>query len=110
LFTALRDKDSTIVEVARRLARTLEGIPVDIADHWDADRFAFGIARTDRPSQLAYISTWEQPRGTYYLELETGDPDSVASDFRVVDKREALDFDELASRVRRHLLEDPGDG
>lgn len=106
----MRDKDATIVELAARLLADLGEIPVELADHWEADRFAFGVARVGQPDQLAYISTWEQPAGTCFLELESSAAPDDPAVYRVVGKAETVSYDELVDRVKRHLAEPNGSG
>jgi hypothetical protein len=73
----------------------------DVVDRWDGDLFAIGIARPDNHRVLVYISTYDQPLGTYFVSLElpalpfSDDPYASAGEFR------ARSLDELVSIIRK---------
>ena len=52
-------------------AADLDARGLAILDHWEADRYAIGIARADNHERLVYISTWQREAGRFRVELET---------------------------------------
>ena len=94
------NKDASIIEVVSRL--NLDGRGWTAVDHWDGDRMALGIARTDDPRRLVYISTFDRPHGRYYFECE--EPVGAADDeFTISLCRENASFEELLSALEHHL-------
>ena len=46
-------------------------------DDWDADLSATGFRGTGSGSPILYFSSWKQPPGTLYWEIENADGDAV---------------------------------
>lgn len=90
-------KEERIVEVVRRLQVYHPNWVV--VDHWEADMCAMGFAEAEAPRRLAYVSTWEQPAGRYFLELESAD----GEDYKVDGTFEGIEFGELEHRISEHL-------
>jgi hypothetical protein len=72
-----------------------------IVDHWDADRFAIGLARAGRDDLLAYVSTWGKPSGRFFVELET--PDAVQPLGYSATRHDDVDLAEAMLVIERHL-------
>ncbi len=89
-------KDQSIVDVVERLSVDLGEDVFEIVDNWNADLFAVGLARRGSPSQLAYVSTWKQPAGRCFLELE-GATASTQSVF------ESVDYSSLRTSLEAHF-------
>lgn len=62
------NKDDSILLFLRELSA--QGIDWQLKDHWQGDRHAIGLTSAEMPEHLAYVSSWQQPPGEYYLELE----------------------------------------
>lgn len=66
---ALRQKDSSIVSLVQNINPWARGWM--IVDHWNADRYAIGIAARSNPDRLVYLSSWGKAPGRFFVELET---------------------------------------
>lgn len=73
-----------------------------LVDHWDADRFAIGIASRMDQRRLVYISTFKQAPGRYYYECEVP-RGSEPTDFETTASGEGVALDELVRATVRHL-------
>ena len=81
--------------------------PFLIIDHWDADLCAVGVTAIHDPQQLVYISSWNQPTGRYFVELETAPLPGSELPYASVAKFDTVDREELASLVAQHLSPRP---
>jgi hypothetical protein len=93
------DKDESIRRLVPALDLARHGWI--ICDHWDADRFAIGIAHPD-DGRIAYISTWQKADGKFDLELETPsatDPLGYTTESALQDCTLA----ELTANIENHL-------
>jgi hypothetical protein len=96
-------KDASIQDVLSLLSRYLGPDAFRVVDRWGADFFAIGIARTDEPETLVYISTWQKAEGRYSATLH-----SAKGPWRDVPCCSEVDLDDLAfiellGLVRLHL-------
>jgi hypothetical protein len=62
------DKDDSILLFLRELSAL--GVDWQLKDHWQGDLCAIGLTSAAMPEHLAYVSSWQQPAGEYYVELE----------------------------------------
>lgn len=62
------NKDDSILVFLRELSA--HGIDWQLKDHWQDDRHAIGLTSAEMPERLAYVNSWQQPPGEYYVELE----------------------------------------
>lgn len=105
---AALDKDPSIIAVLDRLRAHLGPNVFVLADHWEPDLFAVGIASPRDAGVLAYISTYREPAGRFGYELELF-PSGDDSPYRVVGRGSGVPFEELAAAVAGHLNRtDPG--
>jgi hypothetical protein len=97
------DKDPTILAALERLRSRFGSDAFVIADHWEADLCAVGIASPRDPGVLAYISCDAEHPGHFGYELEL--PAAPGDDFpyQVARRGSGLSFDELADVIARHL-------
>jgi hypothetical protein len=70
-------KDRSITLLLKAL--DLEGHGWVVIDYWEADRCAIGIGRREEGAKegerkLAYISTWQEPAGRYFVDLDSPAP------------------------------------
>ena len=71
-----------------------------ILDHWEGDLTAIGVIWKDHPERLAYISSWEQSDGSYFVELEKNAEDDA---YEVVAQVERCDLDHALELIVEHL-------
>lgn len=97
------DKDPIILAALDRLWSRLGSSAFVLADHWESDLCAVGIASPHDPGVLVYISCYGEPPGRFGYELEL--PPSPGDDFpyRVAGTGSDVSFEELADVVARHL-------
>lgn len=98
-MTALFQKDSSIVDVVRRVTSVLP--EVTWVDEWDVDLSAIGFSTPTCPQRLVYVCTYKLPPGQYFVVCDTygfAQPDDVNQVERGV-----LDFDALLTVIREHL-------
>jgi hypothetical protein len=62
------DKDDSILLFLRELSA--QSVDWQLKDHWQGDRNAIGLTSASLPERLAYVSTWQESPGEYYVELE----------------------------------------
>ncbi|ANM30873.1 hypothetical protein ABI59_16760 [Acidobacteria bacterium Mor1] len=79
-----------------------------LADHWDADLGATGIAHRDHPRRLVYVSSFQNDFGRYYYECEVPAGDEP-TDYKVTATGENLSREELLAVLERHLTPKPGE-
>jgi hypothetical protein len=78
-----------------------------VVDHWDADRFAIGVAAPVDLHRLVYISSWKRPTNQYFVALETSPADGSDMPYASVGKFESVDRERLAHIVTDHLCFGP---
>ena len=62
-------KDHSILQILTHLEQRFGKNTFTITDYWDADLCAIGLA-DHYGKYLLYISTYEKPKGTFYVEVE----------------------------------------
>lgn len=97
------DKDRTIVTVLDRLWSRLGPYAFVVADHWEADLCAVGIASPRNTGVLVYISTYAEPTGCFGYELELPRPPGDDMPYQVAGRGSGVSFEELAAIVAGHL-------
>jgi hypothetical protein len=96
-------KVGVILDTLRRLEERLGIGSFKIADHWEADLRAVGIASPLDPARLVYFAVYEDLSPSYYVSLEKSPvpgSDMPYEDCRTFDRQT---FDELAAIADRHL-------
>jgi hypothetical protein len=93
-------KDKSILELIDRL--DLEGKQWILADQWDADLFAIGIAAANQPRQLVYISTFNKSAGIYHIECESPSGESD-TEYVTTRRHENASFSDLLQALESHL-------
>ena len=93
-------KDNSIVRLVTRLG--LEARGWTIVDHWEADLSAVGIAPTNAPGQIVYVSTFGQERERYYYQCESP-KGGAPEDYEVVCEGNNATFDEILAVMVRHF-------
>jgi hypothetical protein len=96
-------KHHSIIDVVQRLRDRLGEDTFAIADHWEADQCAIGIASSREPGRLAYICTFGKPSGCYDLSLELPPLDPAAYPYTPAGNAIDIDFDTLATSIARHF-------
>ena len=96
------DKDPQIHELLARLRTDLGPDAFVIADHWEPDLCAVGIAAPKDPSRLVYVSTFNRSEDEYYFELETA-PEEATDIFDVAGRGDASSYSELLAIIYQHL-------
>lgn len=96
-------KDESIHNVLARLKKALRGRAYRVVDHWEDSLCAIGVASPEDIRALAYISTFDKPRGYYFLSLELPPPPGSAQAYVPAGEYEHVDFRELARLIREHL-------
>jgi len=105
------DKDPAILELLRRLRSQLGPSAFVLADHWEQDLCAVGIASPLNPRVLVYISTYAERPGLYNYELELPPHPGDESLYQVKGRAFDVSFEELAVVVAEHLKQaQPGAG
>jgi hypothetical protein len=97
------DKDPAILAFLDRLWSRLGPGAFVLADHWEPDLCAVGIASPRDPGVLVYISCYGEPPGRYSYELELPPPPGDGLWYQVAGTGSGLSFEELAGVVAGHL-------
>lgn len=97
------DKDPAILAVLVRLRSALGPDAFVLADHWEPDRCAIGIASLRDPGVLVYISFFRELHGRFGYELELPPPHGSDELYEVVGRGEGVTFEELVSVAKAHL-------
>ena len=93
-------KQQSIVDLLAMLKLASRGWTV--VDNWDADLCAIGIAKTEQPRRLVYVSTHGKKPGLYDYECE--EPvGSALEDYETVDRGKDVGFKTLLAAMERHL-------
>ena len=97
------EKEPAILAVLDRLRLTLGRHAFVLADHWESDVCAVGIASPQNSGVLVYIACYRETPGYYDFELEL--PPLPDDDFvyRVAGIGSGVSFEELAGVVAGHL-------
>lgn len=93
-------KDERIQWLIARLALAARGWI--IVDHWEADLCATGIASTNDPARLVYVSVFDKADGLFDYETEFA-PRSESELYSPGDGGVDVSFDELLLVIERHL-------
>jgi hypothetical protein len=100
---AALDKDPAILAVLTRLWSRLGADAFIVADHWEGDLCAVGIASPCDPRVLVYISCYGEADGRFNYELEVPPPRGDDSLYRVAGRGFGVPFSELVDIVTHHL-------
>ena len=100
---AALDKDPTIVAALDRLWWWLGLDAFVLADHWESDLCAIGIASPRDAGVLVYISCHGEPPGLFTYELELPLPPGNDFPYQVAGTGSGLPLEELAVVVAEHL-------
>jgi hypothetical protein len=95
-------KDPSIVELLSWLRGQL-GDQFVVTDHWEADLYAIGISGIEKPTALAYVSTYGRAEGKYFLDLEIVHASQPAGPGQAIEQYESITRDELLSALSRHF-------
>src|SRR2546425_853755 len=98
------EKDPALLAILARLERDLGATAFVVADDWEADLCAVGIASPANPRVVAYLSTWRQPPDRYHLELELPGESECRTDYRVAGRWDSIEYGELRDRIAQHLV------
>ena len=96
-------KEAAIIEAVEQLRSRLGAHAFIVADHWEADPHAIGLASPAEPGRLVYIATLGKPPGRYDVSLELPPARGSTLPYTPAGERADLDVDGLASAVRDHL-------
>jgi hypothetical protein len=96
------DKDQRIDELLARLRVDLGPEAFVIADHWEPDLCAVGIAAHNDPSRLVYVSTFNRSEDEFDFELETA-PKLKTDIYDVAGRGDASSYSELLAIICQHL-------
>lgn len=96
-------KNPAILAALDRLWSRLGSDTFVLADHWEADLCAVGIATPRSPGVLVYISCYGEPPGCFAYELELPPPPGDDFPYKVAGTGAGLSFEELAVVVAEHL-------
>jgi hypothetical protein len=106
---AALDKDAAILRVLDLLWSRLGPGAFVLADLWQSDLCAVGIASRHNPGVLVYISCYGESRDRFYYELELPPPQGDDFPYLVAGSGSDVSFEELARVVADHLKHaDPG--
>ncbi len=101
------EKDESILGLVSGLATALDPTNWQIVDHWEADLLAIGIASTAQPKLLVYVSTRNQPPGTYFYECESPPLTGDDGPYRRGTSSDGVSFSDLAAVIETHLALPP---
>jgi hypothetical protein len=97
-------KEAPLLAFLSQLRQDLGDTAFVVADHWESDACAVGIANPQNRRVLAYVSTCSQPEDRYYLSLELPGESDEATDYRLAGTWESIGYSELRERVADHLI------
>jgi hypothetical protein len=97
------DKDPAILDALDQLRSRLGPDAFVLADHWEADLCAVGIASPRDPGVLVYISCYGAPAGRFAYELELTPPPGSEFPYEVAGLGSGVSFEELVRVVAGHL-------
>ena len=100
---AILDKDPAILAAIDGLLSQLGLDEFVLADHWEQDLCAVGVASPRDPSVLAYISCYGEPPGRFSDELEMSVPPGDGIPYRVVATGSDITLKESAVVGAGHL-------
>ena len=103
------DKDPVIIKVLEQLRSRLGPAAFVLADHWESDLCAVGIASPHNREVLVYLSCYGEPSDCFGYELElprpqidfVSNPDVVP--YLVAGRGTGVRFEELVGIVAAHL-------
>jgi hypothetical protein len=94
------EKDKSILELIAMLP--IDAMGWIVIDHWQADRFALGIAHPRSPRRLVYVSTFRCSPHRYNYECEVPSGGS-SMEFDVNAAADGVNFEELLQVIREHV-------
>lgn len=93
-------KHGTILAFLEELAADLGPEAFTVVDHWEADLCSIGVASPANHDLYAYVSTWDQAPGHYYVDLD----ERTGAAFPVTKERmESVDYSTALAKIRQHL-------
>ena len=97
------DKDPAILAVLEFLSSRLGPSAFVLADHWEPDLCAVGIASPHNTGVLVYITCYGESPDRFGYELEIPSPPGDEFPYQVVGTGSGLSFEELAGVIAEHL-------
>jgi hypothetical protein len=97
------EKDLTIRQVLTRLEADLGPRVFVLADHWEQDLMAVGIACPLETGRLVYISTYRSPPGRYDVELELPPEPGSDSLYSNAGRFDSVEYETLREIITTHL-------
>lgn len=73
-----------------------------VRDLWEGDNCATGLVNRSE-TKLVYISTWEKPKGLFFVAMETSFT-NINEKYDQVENFENVTIDELEELVKKHLI------
>ncbi|WP_196889832.1 hypothetical protein [Aureivirga sp. CE67] len=95
------EKDETILELIAEINKEFDENKYLLKDFWEGDLCAIGFSDLNEEI-LIYVSTWEKEKGCFYIEIEKSNKDNPEK-YRVLDRKENVEFKELKSIFRSYL-------
>lgn len=96
-------KAPSIIRILDGLKERLGEEAFTIVDHWKADLCAIGLARSDNPSVLVYISTHSEEEALYSVSLELPPQQDSPLPYTAAGEHGSISLDELATIVSKHF-------
>jgi hypothetical protein len=103
-FTGL-EKHGAVLQLLANLEQRLGCGAFQVADHWESDLDAVGIADPRNRERLAYIAVYGPD--DFYVELELPPPPDSEFPYSLAGEFRCTTFDEVAQIVAKHLALDP---
>ncbi|WP_343716734.1 hypothetical protein [Inquilinus sp.] len=97
------EKEAAILTALDYLRRRLGEASSVLADHWEADRTAVGVAHASQPDRLVYISFGNEGRPGYSVILERRSASGIEPAFEHCGSFNGLSLAALARTVSEHL-------
>ena len=96
------EKNSDVLNLLKKLSEEFDKEDIELAGHWNSALDAFGLINSRDKNQLIYISLNEDPKDTFFYELEHSN-DQLKNEKKVYTEK-AIDYTKLVQIIRKHLL------
>ena len=93
-------KSQAIIDVIAKLRERLGKDSFDIADKWEDDRDAIGIAKPADHSKLTYIAAYGDK---FFVELELPPTPGSELPYELAGRYDDIDFEQLVAVLTSHL-------
>ncbi len=97
-------KDKSIEIILEKLFSYFGEDNFCLMNYWDDDLCAVGFRNLTNKKYLIYVSTYQKPQNSYFLEVEKANSQTELTDYDVVERFEEINTEKLFQMLEKYLF------